>query len=379
VVRRIGFSAQALPERVIAEGLRQLAVLLPSDRRQWVEAVRAEAAEVPAGWQRLNWLAGGLWLTARQAMAGGGPRWVLAFAAAVGGVAWAAWSGPAGDAAVVINRVDVIVMALVLTGLAWATRRISGPVAGSRLARLARVSGYAAILALMLAKSAVERVADAPPNNLAGSYAAWAGEAAYLTVMACYTAVILAATARRSPAAPATVAIGTVAGLAAGTFAYALGPLGFPLRFHGAWSAGFYDGAMTLGIVLSACAPAVAGRVAARRAGPGSGFRQGAMAGVCTGVAAALTVTLLSTATIALLPHDAVLRDWAISHIGQWTSAVGQLTSVDRPRIGYVAGNSAFAAGYLIVLLIGPLAGFSLSAASAWRTRGRPLSPEQPT
>jgi hypothetical protein len=95
------------------------------------------------------------------------------------------------------------------------------------------------------------------------------------------------------------------------------------------------------------------------------------MAGVCTGTAAALTVAVLSTATIALLPYDAGLRDWAASHIGHWTPLAGQVTPVEGSRVGYVAGNSAFAAGYLIVLLISPLAGFVLSAAGAWGTRGR--------
>jgi hypothetical protein len=42
--------------------------LLPPGRRQWAEAVRAEAGEVAAGWPRLCWLAGGLWLAVREAM-----------------------------------------------------------------------------------------------------------------------------------------------------------------------------------------------------------------------------------------------------------------------------------------------------------------------
>jgi len=110
------------------------------------------------------------------------------------------------------------------------------------------------------------------------------------------------------------------------------------------------------------------------------------MAGLCAGTAAALAVTVLSTATIALLPYDAGLRGWAASHIGHWTSAAGQVTPIEGPRVGYVAGNSAFAAGYLIVLLLSPLAGSALAAARAWGT-GRilprmhqsPATPEEPT
>ena len=41
--------------------------LLPAGRRDWAEAVWAEAREVPAGWPRLAWRAGGVWLVAREA------------------------------------------------------------------------------------------------------------------------------------------------------------------------------------------------------------------------------------------------------------------------------------------------------------------------
>lgn len=365
--------------RVIAAALRRLAALMPPDRRQWAEAVLAEASEAPAGRQRLRWLAGGLRLAVRQAVLAGGLWRPLAFAAAAVGVAWSAWSGPSGDPAIVINRVDVIAMAVILCGLAWAVKRARGPARG-RLARLARGGGYTAILALVLAKSAVERVADAPPNNLAGPAVAWTGEVVFLAVMGGYAAMILAYTARRSSAAPATVAIGTAAGATIGVLAYALGPLGFPLRLSGAWPAHLYDAAMAVGVLLAACVPAAAGRAAARRAGSKQGFRrrQGAMAGVCTGTAAALAVAVLSTATIALLPYDAGLRDWAASHIGHWTPLVGQVAPVVGSRSGYVAGNSAFAAGYLIVLLISPLAGCVLGAAGAWgarRARGAGTGP----
>ena len=80
-------------------------------------------------------------------------------------------------------------------------RRAYGPVAGHRQARLLRIGGYAAMLALVLVKAAVERVADAPPNNLSASGLAWTGEIAFLAVMVGYAVVILACTARRSPAA----------------------------------------------------------------------------------------------------------------------------------------------------------------------------------
>ena len=75
---------------------------------------------------------------------------------------------------------------------------------------------------------------------------------------------------------------------------------------------------------------------------------------------------VVSTATIALLPYDAGLRNWAAGHIGQWTPVVGQVAPVVGTRVGYVPGNSAFAAGYLIVLLLSPVAGCVLGA---WASR----------
>jgi hypothetical protein len=49
--------------RALERLLGRCAGLLPPGRRRWVEAVSAEAGEVPAGAARLGWLAGcGSWL-----------------------------------------------------------------------------------------------------------------------------------------------------------------------------------------------------------------------------------------------------------------------------------------------------------------------------
>ena len=138
------------PTRMMAALLRWSAGLLPADRRVWVRALRAEADEVPAGWRRLAWLAGGVRLTAREAALSRRLGYLLAFATAAAGTAWSAWSGPPGDSAIVINRVDVITMAVILAGLPWAIRRTRGPVAGSRLARLVAEPGGAAAVAAWL-------------------------------------------------------------------------------------------------------------------------------------------------------------------------------------------------------------------------------------
>ena len=358
--------------RLTAVLLRWSAGMLPAGRRQWLDALWAEADEVPPGWLRLAWLAGGVRLAMREAALSRRLGYPLAFAVAVAGLAWSAWSGPPGDSAIVINRVDVIFIAVILAVLPRVISRARGPVAGNLRARLVRTGGYLTILALALVKTAVERVAGAPPNNFEGSVRAWVGEAVFLAVMAGYAAVVLAFTARRSPAALGTVAVGTATGAAVGVMVYALGPLGFPLRFTGSWPARSYDAAMAMGVLLALCAPVIAGLVAARRssrsAPAASPARQGAMAGLCTGATAALIVAVLSTATIALLPHDTALRVWSAAHIGQWMPAVSQLAPIYGPHsyIGYMAGNSAFAAGYLIVLLLSPLAGCVVGTWAGW-------------
>ena len=199
--------------RVTAALLRYSEPMLPTEHRAWARALRTEADEVPPGWDRLAWLYGGMRFTMRETVLSRGRGYPLAFAAAAAGAAWTAWSGPPGDSAIIINRVDVITISVILAGLPWAVRRVRGPVAGGRKARMIRTGGYAAILVLVLVKAAVERVANAPPNNLDAAARAWAGEIAFLAVMAGYAAVILVYTARRSPAVPGAVAIGTVAPL----------------------------------------------------------------------------------------------------------------------------------------------------------------------
>jgi len=168
---------------------------------------------------------------------------------------------------------------------------------------------------------------------------------------------------------PATLIIGTSAGLVLGVVAYLLGPLGCPLRFTGPWPARLYDVALGIGVLMALCVPVAAGLAAARQPGgsqlASSRFRQGAMAGLWSGTTAALVVAVLSTATIAILPYDSGLQHWATGHVGQWLPAVGSVSAVTHPRLGYVAGASAFAAGYLAVLLIGPLACCAFGAGGA--------------
>jgi hypothetical protein len=367
--------------RAMTALLRRSAGLLPADRREWSEALRAEAeaGDVPAGWRRLGWLAGGIWLVAMQARTGRRIGYPLAFAAAAAGTAWSAWHGPRADAAVLVNRVGVIAIVVILAGLPWVTRRILGPAGDTRAARIARAGGYASIFALVLVKDAVERFAVASPRTLAGlSFLLWTGEALFLIVAAAYAGVILAVTARRPAVVPATLAVGIAAGVVIGVIADALGPLGTPLRFAGLWPAHLYDAALAVGMLLALCVPIAAGRVATRQASrqgghlvpAGDPVRQGALAGLCAGTAAALVVSILGTATIMALPHEPGLLDWATAHAGQWALTYIGLGAQQE----YAVNNSLYAAGYLVVLAFAPLVGCGLGAWGGLLAGGRSRS-----
>ena len=252
--------------RAMAALLRRSMQVMPAERREWAEAVWSEAGEVPSGWRQLSWLAGGLRMTVREAALARRLQYPLAFAAAAAGTAWSAWYGPPGNAATTMNRVDVITMVVILAVLPWIVGRTRGTVSRGRLARLVRAGGYAAILALVLVRTAVRRVADAPPNSLGGTTSAWTGEVFYLAVMVGYIALILVVTARRSPADRTTVATGVATGAALGVMAYALGPLGFPLRFTGPGPASLYDAATGAGLLSGGVGPA-GGRAGSRPPG----------------------------------------------------------------------------------------------------------------
>ena len=280
---------------MLAGMLRNAAGLLPPGRRQWAEAVRAEAGQVPAGWPRLRWLAGGLWLAAREGAKVMISKVVyrlgaVAVAALAAWVVWLSWrTSPAADPQTVTDRVRVLVGAAALAVLPWVGRRRGwfGPVGSSITARLVRLAGCAAVCGLgvavvrmdshlgplvgpgplgpgpfslpreiaavvllgaALAARAVgkARWPDAEPSAL------WALPAiaglfmfALLPLQALaivYVAGILAATSRRSPAANVSLAAGTIAGLAAGLAAV--------LAVYAAAADDSYVGPLVLGMRL---------------------------------------------------------------------------------------------------------------------------------
>ena len=289
--------------------------LVPAGRRDWAEAIWAEAYEVPSGFRRLAWRAGGVRLIAREAMLARRATRTLVFAAAAAWVAYAAWPGPAGNPATALTRLDVATLLPVLAGLPVLARRLFGPAAPGMLARVLRTGAYAAVLVLLLSKASVGQVADNPAAvpllssdasvpALDGMIYAWLVESVFLLVVAVCVAAILVLTARRSRVAPVTLAAGTGAGLVLGAVMYAIVPLGLTDHATSPWLPGSdADPVVLLAWVLLLGAPLAAGGLAARcYHGPGdpgqlagARLRQGGAAGfLATGIGA-LVVTVLGT------------------------------------------------------------------------------------
>jgi hypothetical protein len=96
---------------------RAAARLVSAERRDWAEAIWAEASEVPSGLRRLAWLAGGARVMVREAlMACRIGRWLL-FAVAAAVATRATWPGSPNGFATVIARIDVVTIVLLLAGL----------------------------------------------------------------------------------------------------------------------------------------------------------------------------------------------------------------------------------------------------------------------
>jgi hypothetical protein len=309
--------------------------LLPAERREWAEAVWAEAHEVPAGWPRLAWRAGGLRLIAKEGQMMRRIGTLVLFAAAAGAAAWGAWPGSPVSHGAAVQGGIIITLAL-LAGLPLLTRWALGP-PDSRAARWLRAGFYAAILAVMPAQAAVGLFNGAVPRagidrhvwdvvqgpGVPGSSSGgpnWGGEIGILIFTACYVAVILALTARRTPVTPATLAIGAGAGLALGAVMYALAPLGLNFKYpYRPWLHGSAeDPFVALAWILVFGAPLAAGAVAGWRChvtddpGQASVARagQGFAAGVVSGGVGALFLTVSGTGTTALLVRSAWVREW---------------------------------------------------------------------
>ncbi len=355
--------------------------LVAGGRRDWTEAIWAEAHEVPPGWPRLAWRAGGVGLIAREALMAYKPGRALLFAVAAGAAAWAAWpDSSAGNAAA--GQFGVIATVLLLAGLPLLARRFFGPVSDSPAGRFLRIGGYAAILALLPAMAIVapfpftvpQRGVDLrvfyasgnPRSDLPGTSSGgppWPGEIALLLLTACYLTAILWVTSRRSRVAPATLAAGTGAGIVFGLAMYSVAPLGLSKDATNPWLPGSrIDPLVALAWILLFGGPVAAAAVAGwRYRGPGRSdpsvdvrIGQSVAAGVLANLVGALLVTVLGLGTIALTIKAPWLRPWV--YHGQHLSAAAayshELTA---------SGSSGNTGMYAVMCVVFPLIGLVMS------------------
>jgi hypothetical protein len=331
--------------RLLAGLLGTTARVLPPARRQWAEAIQAEAGQIPAGWRQLHWLAGGVWLVAREANMARKIVYWLGLGVVAVAAAWAIWLSwrtvPTADPESVTDRVRILVGASALLVLPWAGRRsgLFGPAGSGITPRLVRVAGCAAICGLGVSIVRVDRNAGA--GGVLGSGAiSWPREIAGLAVLGAiaamppvirtlrpradagavwrptalaaavafavmplqmltilYVAGILAATSRRSPVPSATLAIGTIAGLATGLIIYGVQAIPLDLDLSGAVVLTYFLilavitflAAATAGIASASLRPGLADprELRVRR------VRQGLLAGVIAGAAGGLLITAI--------------------------------------------------------------------------------------
>jgi len=190
--------------------------VVPAERREWAEAVWAEAGEVPDH-RRLSWVAGGLWRVAREAGIVRRIAYWLAIAALAVGAAevvsliWRgaavapgfrpiSWPTSSLGAGVYVDphttgefRSLAIATVVLLVALPWIARRRGafGPVSDSSAARVVRVGGCAGICVLVLV---LARQAETLGEDLAA--VPWSENAVLLGVTITYLTVI-PLTARR--------------------------------------------------------------------------------------------------------------------------------------------------------------------------------------
>lgn len=359
--------------------------LVPAGRRDWAEAVWAEAGQAPPGLARLSWRAGGVRLIAREALLARRAARALVFAAAAGWIVHVAWPGPAGNPATGVNRLNVATLLPVLAGLPLLARWLFGPAAPGPVARVLRTGAYAAVLALTLAKAVVEQVADNPaivphlgsdasvPLKTGMMYT-WLVESIFLLVMTMYLTVLLALTARRLRVTTATLAAGTGVGIVLGAVMYAMFPLGFGEYATSPWLHGLpLDLVVLLAWVVLLGGPVLAGFAAARcHRGQGSQkqvaearIRQAVVAGVLAAAGGAMLVTVLGTVTIALMARAGWAAHWLYpgQHLPAALAYHHEITA------------SVHAVNYGIVLLVFPVIGLIMGLAGGGFAAGPTAQP----
>ena len=375
---------------------RGVARLVPAARRDWVEAVWAEAPEVPPGLGRLAWRAGAARLIAREALMRRGIGTAMLFAAVAALAAWVAWPSSPASLFTPIDRVDVIVLVL-LAALQVLARPLFGPVGDSRAARALRASTCVGLLALIPAWTAVLQFAHTPPRGATDllvyqlvtplpPHTPWGKDILVLVVMTLYAVAIAWMTSRRSLIAPATLAVGAGAGIVLGLVMYTVAPLGLSKEATNPWLPGSdIDPLVVLAWLLVFGAPMAAAIVADRRfvasssspRSDGARFRQIMAAGLLTSLTGALFLAVVGFGTVAVMVKSAWLRNWLYN--GQHLLYGVQKLSSDLktlPAIAYshqITG-SVDASAFLIILIAFPVFALGPTVLAAMPLAGDTLS-----
>lgn len=193
----------------------------------------------------------------------------------------------------------------------------------------------------------------------------WLAEILFFLVVALYAAAVLWITSRRSRVLPATLVVGTVAGLVLGVVMYVVAPLGLSKEATNPWLPGSdIDPLVFLAWILVLFGPFTAGALAYRRCtasnGPppptGDRARQVVAAGLLANLVGALFVTVLGTGTIALMINASWLRNWLYHgrHLLFGVAGLQPVLRGDPGAIGYSHEITAVSdAGALNAICIG--------------------------
>jgi hypothetical protein len=184
--------------------LRRLLVVVPSERRDWAEAVVSETVDVPDGRARLSWLLGAGRLIIREVVMSRTLARTISFAGYLGtGVAavWAVVVVTGGVTYVPLRRA-MIVLAVVLAAvflLGWVPR-VFGPVADGAAAGTVRAMGFV-LAGLAVWGVVVEFWFNRDPSTVNPGVVerASTGTPAMTVLFAIYLAGFLAATRHGSP------------------------------------------------------------------------------------------------------------------------------------------------------------------------------------